>query len=380
MNKIPADIDIDKIAELFHTTKQRVRGLLNRKTLHKTPDGNLILDKSISGVESGTNIFLESYEVVRGFPKIQRAMMLQSTLAAHFTCKSVAVEEKMNGYNTRVAFIDNKIIALTRGGHTCPYTTEKAQTLIPEEIFTDYPDIVLCGEMVGPDSPYVPKNIYNVKSLEFFLFDIREKNTGIPLSVAAKYNIAEQYNITCTKLFGIYPLTEAYNEITRIIKNLGACGREGVVIKDPTMKQPPLKYTSSQSNCTDLQHAFTYYHDYAKSFFYSRIAREAFQSVEWNETPEEIQRRCIQLGEGILQPMVATIKKIQEKEKISENVQIRVKSLRTAEKFKEHLRILGIDAVFHKPEKINNEYLIKIQKINQRTNDKTESILTGNTW
>jgi putative ATP-dependent DNA ligase len=78
--------------------------------------------------------------------------------------------------------------------------------------------------------------------------------------------------------------------------------------------------------------------------------------------------------------MIATIKKIQEREKISENVQIRVKSLQTAEKFKEHLRILGIDAVFHKPEKINNEYLIKIQKINQRTNDKTESILTGNTW
>ena len=160
---------------------------------------------------------------------------------------------------------------------------------------------------------------------------------------------------------------------------LGASGREGVVIKDPEMRDPPLKYTSSQSNCDDLKYAFTYYHDYARSFFYSRVMREAFQSVEWREGPAEIERRSLQLGESILKPMIESIKRVQSGEKLVENVKIRVKTLKTSEKFKEHLRTLGIDAVFSEPVKIRDEYLIKIQKINHRTNDKTESILRGET-
>jgi len=380
MKKDLEDVDIKRIAESLHTTEQRITGLFKRRTLHRTQTCHLILDRSISKIEAGTAIFIgENYEVVWGFPKIHRAMMLQSALLKHFTTQTVAVEEKMNGYNTRVATINNRIIALTRGGHICPYTTEKADSLIPENIFIDHPEWVLCGEMVGPDNPYVPKETYGIKSLQFFLFDIREKKTGKPLPVQERREIAEEYGIQSTRLFGTYPLDEAYDEITEIIRMLGASEREGVVIKDPQMRDPPLKYTSSQSNCNDLKYAFTYYHDYARSFFYSRVMREAFQSIEWKEGHAELEQRCAQLGEHILQPMIQSIKKVQSGEKLVENVKIRVKRIETAEKFKKHLRTLGIDAVFNKPVKINDEYLIEIQKINQRTNDKTESILHGHT-
>ena len=178
MRKDPEDMDIDikRIAELLHTTEQRIRGLLKRGTLHSTPTHHLILERSISKIEAGTAIFpWETYEVVWGFPKIHRAMMLEPALRTHFTTESVAVEEKMNGYNTRVASINGQVVALTRGGHICPYTTEKAESLIPEKIFTDHPEWVLCGEMVGPDSPYAPKETYGIESLQFFLFDIHEK-------------------------------------------------------------------------------------------------------------------------------------------------------------------------------------------------------------
>ena len=39
-----------------------------------------------------------------------------------------------------------------------------------------------------------------------------------------------------------------------------------------------------------------------------------------------------------------------------------------------------MDAVFEKPEKIGDEYLIKIRKMYPSTNDKTESILSGQLW
>ncbi|PHP45295.1 RNA ligase [Methanosarcinales archaeon ex4572_44] len=380
MNEDLEDVDIKRIAELLHTNEQRITGLFKRRTLHRTPAGHLILDRSVSQIEGGTAIFpWEKYEVVWGFPKIHRAMMLQPALLSHFTTERVAVEEKMNGYNTRVATINNRIVALTRGGHICPYTTEKAESLLPEKIFTDHPEWVLCGEMVGPDNPYVPKETYGIESLQFFLFDIREKKTGKPLTIRERRENAEKYGMQTTKLFGIYPLGVACKKIKEIIQMLGTSGREGVVIKDPEMQDPPLKYTSSQSNCNDLKYAFTYYHDYARSFFYSRVMREAFQSVEWKEGPAEIEARSAQLGENILKPMIQSIKKVQSGERLVENVKIRVKSIQTAEKFKKHLRTLGIDATFNKPVKIKDEYLIEIQKINQRTTDKTESILHGHT-
>lgn len=61
----------------------------------------------------------------------------------------------MNGYNIRVSSVDGQIISLTGGGFICPYSTEVAREQISSEIFEDHPDLVLCGEMVGPDNPYL---------------------------------------------------------------------------------------------------------------------------------------------------------------------------------------------------------------------------------
>ncbi len=72
--------------------------------------------KSVGKIEAGTMIcFGDKIEIIRGFPKIRRTLMLNPSLKMHFN-NEVAVEEKMNGYNVRIALINNKIIAFTRGG------------------------------------------------------------------------------------------------------------------------------------------------------------------------------------------------------------------------------------------------------------------------
>ena len=93
-----------------------------------------------------------------------------------------------------------------------------------------------------------------------------------------------------------------------------------------------------------------------------------------------MKKRCGQLGESILMPMIATIKKKKAGESIAENVQMRVKNLKTINEFEEYLRLLGVDAVFETPEQIGNEYLVRIRKIHQSTGDKTETILEGQLW
>jgi putative ATP-dependent DNA ligase len=117
-------------------------------------------DKEISRIERGTVLYEkgDSFEVIMGFPKIRRAMVLDPTLKKHFSgLEKITVEEKMNGYNVRVAKVKDDILAITRSGYICPYTTEKAKEKLDLKFFDDFPELVLYGEMLGPDNPYVQK-------------------------------------------------------------------------------------------------------------------------------------------------------------------------------------------------------------------------------
>ncbi|NJD77252.1 MAG: RNA ligase [Candidatus Methanoperedens sp.] len=376
-------LDIDKISGLLEIPGYRIAGAIQRKTLQyvRGMPEFFRFDKPMSTVEGGTSIFIEPFDIIRGFPKIPRTLILYPALKRHFTsCGSVIVEEKMNGYNARVALVGGSIVGLTRGGFVCPYTTEKANELIGRDFFLEHPDLVLCGEMAGPDNPYVPKSFYDIESLEFYLFDIREKISGKPLPVMERKALADNFGIRSVRFFGEYNVDEAHHRVTRIIKEFGDSLHEGVVIKDPQMRLPPVKYTSTQSNCADLRYAFEFYNDLGRDFFFPRVCREAFQSVEWGENEEDRRKRCQRLGESILLPMINTINRKKQGERISETVQIRVRKLETARKFEEHLHILGMDAVFEEPEKIGDEYLVRIKKIYMSTNDKTESTLRGELW
>lgn len=383
VSELTNKLDIGKISSLLGIPEHSITGALKRKTLQYVYGKQELFrfDKPVSSVEGGTAVFLEPFKIIRGFPKISRTLMLYPALLKHFSsCQKVAVEEKMNGYNVRVALIGDKLVALTRGGFICPYTTEKVNYLIERDFFQDHPDLVLCGEMVGPDSPYVPKTFYNIESLDFFAFDVRKINSGYPMSVMERRKLMDEYGIKSVRLYGEFEVGEVHEAITDIIKDFGNTLREGVVIKDPQMILHPVKYTSSLSNCTDLKYAFEFYNDLGRDFFFGRVCREAFQSVEWDENEESMRKRCQELGESILLPMISTITKKKAGERIAENVQIRVKNPKTIAEFEDYLRLLGVDAVFEMPEKIGDEYLVRIRKIYQSTNDKTETILGGQMW
>ncbi|WP_305063704.1 RNA ligase [Methanococcoides sp.] len=316
-----------------------------------------------------------------GFPKIHRAMLLKPTIEAHFSdVETVCAEEKMNGFNVRIVTVDGKIIVITRGGYVCPYSTERAQKFLDIDFFEEHPELVLHGEMVGPDNPYIPKKIYNVESLELFVFDIRHKHTGIPLPLYERRQLAEEYGFTQVRLFGEFPKEEAPLRISEIIRELGKIEHEGVVIKDPMMEIAPLKYTCSQSNCADLKHAFKFYNDVGRDYLFSRVVREGFQAVEWEETSDDIDKRCLQLGRSILYPMIDSIINIGNGVRIADEVQMKVSSLETVSKFKEYLRRQGMEAIFSEPEVAGDEFIVKIKKLNKSTNDKTLSMWKGETW
>lgn len=377
---------IIKLSDFLGFDKEKVRHIIEKNYLTRNwgKYAHLLrFDKEISYIERGTVLYEKdsSLEIISGFPKIRRAMVLDPTVKKHFIgLEKVVVEEKMNGYNVRIAVVKDDILAITRSGYVCPYTTHKAKEKLNLKFFEDFPELVLYAEMVGPDNPYISKSIYNVESVEFCVFDIREKNSGNPLSISKKQEILKRYAFFQAKFFGEIPLETAPEEIGKIIRRLGEQEREGVVIKDPQMILSPLKYTSSQSNCADLRHAFKFYNEAGRDYMLSRIVREGFQTVEWNENEIEFEKRCMQLGESILDPLRQSIKDVKEGRRLNEEARIRVRDLKVVADFQEYLNRLGIDAVFEEPQFVAGEYLITLKKLNKSTTDKTQAIWQGELW
>ena len=377
---------VAKLADYLEFDQERVKHLFEKNYLARNWGKYEYLfrfDKEISYIEHGTVLYEKdnSFETIMGFPKIRRVMVLDPTLKKHFSgIGKLAVEEKMNGYNVRVAQVNGEILGITRSGYICPYTTERANVKLNLEFFNDFPELVLYGEMVGPDNPYVPKEIYGIDSVEFYIFDIREKNTGKPLPTSSRRKMMEKYDFLQVKSLGELPLETAPEEIADIVRELGEIEHEGVVIKDPEMNISPLKYTSSQSNCSDLRHAFKFFNEAGRDYMLSRIVREGFQTVEWNEEETEFKKRCMQLGESILSPLRRSVRNVKNGQRLYEEVRIRVRDLKAASDFEDYLKRLGVDALFEEPQPVDDEYRITIRKLNKSTNDKTQAIWEGEPW
>lgn len=326
-----------------------------------------------------------------GYPKIRRAMVLDPTLRNYFIDK-IAIEEKLDGYNVRIAKINNEIVAITRGGRICPFTTKKALKFINTKILNDYPDIMLCGEMIGLNNPYVPyyypevdnninyeDNNKVIENLGFYIFDIRNKETNIALTISQKEELLKKYNLPYIQPIDIVN-KEDISKIKEIILKLNREKREGIILKDPDMVINPIKYTTHHTQCSDLSIAFTYMYDLGISFMFSRLVREGYQSIEFNENKKDMEQRAKSIGESILYPMINTIKKVSKNEIIKEEFEIFVDNEEDLNDFLLYLKKLHISFIVM-DKQINKSYIkIKIGRLYHATNDKIKSHLDGNLW
>jgi putative ATP-dependent DNA ligase len=360
------DIPSLKMEDAYH------KGII--KKYHRYGLEAIQFRKGMGHIEAGTMVVNgDGIEVIRGFPKIRRTLMLQPALEKHFS-REVAVEEKMNGYNVRIALVNQEIVAFTRGGYICPYTSRKARQLLDlDDFFQEHPQKVICGEMVGTLNPYVSHYYPEVGKLGFRIFDIREKLTNNPLPLLFKRELLADYHLEPVRLLGIFPVEEAPVKIMEIVKDLGEHDREGVVMKDPHMELEPLKYTSSQAQAAELEYALTFPFDLAKAFLFSRIIREGFQSYETGESDEERRERALRMGESILYPMLETIGKVEGGEVAAEDLLIEVDSQEEAEEFIRHLRDLKVMASLVE---IKDGKAV-IRRIHQSTNDRVHNYLEG---
>jgi len=325
------------------------------------------------GIERGTAIV--DGTVIRGFPSIPRTLVLDPGIVEHFDGR-VTIEEKRNGYNVRVARIEGDVLGFTRSGYICPYTTSKVRELLdPDSVFDANPELMLCGELIGPENPYTPHEYPDVESAAFEVFDVRDRETGRPLAVDHRRDLCARHDLTMVPSFGECDPAEATEAVREVIADLDRAGKEGVVLQsmDGTRQ---LKYTTSATHRADLEHAFSLPFEYGRDFVFPRVLREVFQAVELDRTKGESRQRAQELGESILLPAVETVRAVERGETVGEEHTVRDDPA-VIEALISHLQDMGIELEIQQDRDENGERVVSFVKVSQSTRDNVENYLDG---
>ena len=350
-----------------HFEKHSVDG----RTHHILPDAR-------HGVERGTVIVEDADAIVRGFPSIARIFVLETGIPSVFEAdETIAIEEKLNGSNVRIADVDGPV-AFTRSGYICPYTTDRARHLLDlAAFFDDHPEKMVCAELIGPETPYTSHEYDDVDSHAFRVFDVRDRASGDPLPVTERRELCAAYDFPQPQLFGLYDTDDAPGAVREAIDTLDAAGREGVVLKtrdESTM----VKYTTASQHHSDLAHAFSLPFDYGRDFLFSRLVREAFQAAEFEEEGAELRDRAHDIGESILLPMVETIRDVEDGQPVGERHTVRGTDESVAALL-DHLEHQSMELLVGADYREDGERVVEFIKVSESTQDQIQYYLDGGT-
>ena len=84
---------------------------------------------SIVGFTEVTRIHIIGKRVIWGYPHIKRIFTLKNGMKRNLDPGQVYAEEKIDGFNVRIAFIGKNIYAFSRGGFLDSFVTEKAREM-----------------------------------------------------------------------------------------------------------------------------------------------------------------------------------------------------------------------------------------------------------
>lgn len=325
------------------------------------------------GIESGTVLVDDA--IVRGYPRVPRTLVLGEGTATQFD-DSFFAEEKLDGSNIRIAHIEEPL-AFTRKGYLCPYTTRVVQNELDidlDSFFDSHPELMICGELIGPESPYTAHEYPSVDSLSFSAFDLRDRRTGEPLPVEERRDLCESFGLPQVPLLGRFGPDDDH-ALAELVRELDREGREGIVLKSQDCSKQ-LKYTTSAANQGALSYAFSLPFEYGQEFVFNRIIREAFQSVEFEESEREARQRARDLGESILLPTIDIIRSVEAGETIGEHHTVSG-SPDAIEALFSHLRDLGLSLVIESDTTTDGERSVTFCKRSHTTGDTIENHLDG---
>ncbi len=262
MTGVTATEVLAQLPKALHQGRARASAFKGRSYYHYTDD--------FHHIPRGTAVFGET--VVFGYPHIGRVLALEAGLKAHFKAPFWA-EEKINGYNVRIAQIGDQILALTRGGFVCPFTTDRLPDLMPIGIFQEHPTLVVCAEVAGPDNPYLESSPPFIREdVKLFVFDLMIQGQMGFLPYREKQAKIERFNLPAVPLHGYFQ-TDQIDALRALILKLHEEWREGLVFKEDSSRDHRAKYVTGTSCLDDLRASSDTLLDLPPEYFINRLLR-----------------------------------------------------------------------------------------------------------
>ncbi|MBE7445814.1 MAG: RNA ligase [Planctomycetia bacterium] len=273
--------------------------------------------------------------IIFDFPRIARILHLEHGIRNAYT-QPFYIEEKVDGYNVRIARVRGRVLVFSRGAYICPFSTDRIVDFLDvKKIFDDNPGLVVCGEFAGPDNPYNTEHPPYVKEdVRFFAFDLMMMNKPRKIPVDERYRIFDTYRIPTVRRFGQFSASDI-SALKEVVKELDETGCEGMMMKPVNPAEKILKYVTLGSCLRDIHVTAPLMAEMASEFFTHRIIRAA---MFIHEHAHILQPEVFtQLGEALLKPIYENVAKAARSEVIDEKFLLRFREEKNIQRMIEHL-------------------------------------------
>jgi putative ATP-dependent DNA ligase len=272
----------------------------------------------VGKIERGTVIHAKT--IIPGYPHIKRIFTLKKGIAKNIKGNELFIEEKIDGFNVRIASIESKVFGFSRGGFLDLFVTEKANEANFEAFFQDNPEVIICAEMVGNTPHTQPTKKFDVKIL---IFDIINER-GEYLNPQEKYRILEEYNLEGVPKLGEFKNNEKeIKKIEKISLKINKNGCEGMIIRSEIGEK--IKYVNANSDIKSLGKGAKKIFDMPLGFFIQRMLRSAIYISDFKLKNAAYAKK---IGEEILSNLQNQIKSIKNGEGVSDSHEILISDLR----------------------------------------------------
>lgn len=312
-------------------------------------------------------VIIKPRRIIWGFPHIKRIFTLEKGIERNIKAETFYAEEKIDGFNLRVAKVNGNLFAFSRGGFVDWFSTEKIREMGLEDFFDDYPNCILCGEMIG-NTPYTqPTAGFDVK---LFVFDIDEGD-GSYLKPKDKYGLLRKYGIESVPLLGTFRKNELA-KIKQLALMLLKRKKEGMVIKSEN-RSDIVKYVTPYADIDDIYRNMALLFDMPAGFFIQRVLRSAFFIKDFQLDRDDYGR---ELGLACYNGLMERLSALEGGGRAAERYEILIKNEETWGRILKHMtRDVKIEIISRKVE--NKGTRIKFRKIYKKSDRLLRRYLEG---
>ena len=283
------------------------------------------------------SVVLPEGSVLPGYPSIGRIQSLEAGLPRRFR-EPFWAEEKIDGFNVRILRRGEALYAFSRGGFICPFSTDRVPEFVDPSVFDAEPDLILCAEIAGPDTPYLEGSTPRVaRDVDLFVFDMMR--LGVPgfLPQADKFALLERHGLPVAPVHGQYR-PDDIDPLRRLILRLDAEGAEGLVLKTDDGRERA-KYVTGGSCVTDIRVCAEQLLDLPPQYFTNRLTRLAIFLAEHPGADSDAMART--LGRAFLEGLDEAVAKSRRQGRVSHRYRCRFRKEENARRFIAHLGDTG---------------------------------------